>query len=121
MQYKKESYRTTSVGEGRCRLLSTAINSHLCPALVGLVDENLRHPLDGDGEGDDGVIDGGDAAACGLAGTDVAAGVARGLLLARVGWDVVAAGAQGAENRITGLAKQKLLENTATSEIRVHR
>lgn len=30
--------------------------SHLCPALVRLVDEYLRHPLDGDGEGDHRVL-----------------------------------------------------------------
>ena len=27
-------------------------------ALVGLVDEDFRHPLDGNGEGDDGVVGG---------------------------------------------------------------
>ena len=30
--------------------------THLRLAFIGLVDEDLGHPLDGDGEGDDGVV-----------------------------------------------------------------
>ena len=32
------------------------MSTHLGLAFVRLVDEDLRHPLDGDGEGDDGVV-----------------------------------------------------------------
>ena len=32
------------------------ISTHLCFAFVCLVDEDLGHPLNGDGEGDDGVV-----------------------------------------------------------------
>ena len=36
--------------------LRIQMSTHLCFAFVRLVDEDLGHPLDGDGEGDDGVV-----------------------------------------------------------------
>ena len=85
--------------------------SYLRPALIGLVDEDLRHSLDCDGEGYDGVVHGatrllllrawrglagGAGGGAGLVG-DAVAVVAPG--------DVAAASAKRAEYRITGLAE----------------
>ena len=105
--------------------------SYLCSALVCLVDEDLRHPLDGDGERDHRVVGGAaqqllllllraapgrcccrrrGSHAAAAAAADVGDGCVGGGGGGGVGRAVEAASAEGAEHGITGLAKQKFLK-----------
>ena len=68
--------------------------SHLGCALVSLVDQYLRHPLDGDGEGYDGVVGGGGGG---------------GPLVPAAPRLVAAPRARRTEHAVTRLTKQQLL------------
>ena len=74
--------------------------TYLGGALLGFVQEDLGHPLDGDGEGNDGVV----GVNAGPAG--VGDGPALGPL-PRV--DVAVGGAEAAEHAVAGLTEQQLL------------
>ena len=86
--------------------------THLRLAFIGLVDEDLGHPLDGDGEGDDGVVQ--------RARRDLL----RGTPLFATGVVVVVphvrpSGAECAEYGITGFAEKKFLQGGGSS-LKVH-